>query len=199
MPQIEISKDSKIVFYEYPLLNYLENEFKNYYVFDKLFNRKDSDDHQIKPKINVIFVITESEIECKNGISLQVFEKAEKMFPNTKELIENVAVVITKCYTDLNESDYVEMIDDSASELDCKWANILKSRLNQVFVLPKPLRKDVGKNFEYECCNRLKHFLKVNLITNPIIKFEFTENIIQYLNLRKLRGITLKFYFQNLF
>ena len=72
-----------------------------------------------------------------------MFKEAEKMFP--KELIENVAVVITKSYLDCNESDYVVIIGNSLHKLVCKWANILISRLDQVFLLPIPQRKNAYK------------------------------------------------------
>lgn len=89
--------------------------------------------------------------------------------------------MITRYDIDVDEQKHVNWIEECCyMNLIYEWTDFLKSHLDHVFLLPKPSRRNVGKNYEFESHNLLKHFLKVNLLVDTIIKFDLSEKYSDY-------------------
>ena len=146
---IEIDNELDLIFCEFLGVYYVSwdiSDIIDSYLIHKIL----IESKNIKNKIKVILVTVPDEIYGYRGIPFEnLVKKLESIFPNTKTLMENTALVISQCKEDENERSFVKIMGDlSVKCLDYtdevyimetnKWYRYLLSNMNQVFLFSKP-------------------------------------------------------------
>lgn len=113
-------------------------------------------------KFKVILVVSDSEtMACNGNIFWDDLAKTKDLFHDQEYLKKNFALVITKSNPEISGSDYIDMIcDGNLNEEKEKWSQFFRSHIDQVFTFPKPPRKNVGMQYEFEEREKLIQFLQ---------------------------------------
>lgn len=115
---------------------------------------------------------------------LNTFERMKKMFPNPIDLKHGIGIVITKGEPDVCGKDYFKLISSNICPSLKEFCDYFSFHVNkQVFIFPRALKENVGKQYTFKDHQKVKAFLKKDFLVNPVHqialnKEAFTELII---------------------
>ncbi|KAK8847172.1 hypothetical protein M9Y10_019755 [Tritrichomonas musculus] len=159
-------------------------EIINSFIIDSLLSNSNHN------KIKILFVISASEFDAfrARGIAKSI-DRINKMFPDVEELKKGIGLVISKSDPNISKNDYLELLEDNASNGMLQWHNYFVSNIDHVFMFPQAKKEDIGKNYNFEDQEKIENFLKNDFIIDPIHKINLNEDAFFY-----LKNIQLKIF-----
>lgn len=184
-PSFTLDEKTNMVYIDCPGFDDTERaqrEIINAFVMDSLFENQTGQELKFK----ILLVASDSEFEAARAQEMSKnFELLEMMFPNQNQLKQGIGLIITKSKKEWEGIDYIESLEKNSSPIVKKWCTFFRGHLDHIFVVPKPSKKNVGKQYIYEDRNELIQFLKTDCVVNPEHKIGLNENCLLILkNLR---------------
>lgn len=178
-PNIMVDLKSKIIIADCPgfqdtkgLNQEIINAFAIDYLLDSITNKKN--------RLKILLVVSSGEIEATRAqLVLQNFERIEEMFRNRSELEKGIGIVFTKTDQDADPIDLIDELSYESEKVVEEWCNFFKENPEKIFILPKPLKEDIDKEYEFDDKERLVDFIKKDQIDpNHVIALSKDAKII---------------------
>lgn len=158
------------------------HEIKNAFIIDYLFRMCTTSN-----KCKFLLVVPATEFTSARGQDISsLIERMLKMFPNIDELLKGIGLVITKGKQKTSASDYLEILENNATDNVLIFCDFFKKNIDRVFTFPKAKRKKVGQEYFFEDKGRLIYFLQKDFVLNPITKIQVSEEAFLYIQNIKL-------------
>lgn len=152
-----ISDDSDLIFCEIP--DFTETatfqEFVSGFALDSLLSAN---------KFKILLVFTEGYFSCPLQSLRHYINVLADIFHNRDQLKSGIGLVVTHSDPDMRGEDYAYIIHDEYKEFD-ELSFFFKDEQN-VFTLPRPSKRDIGKEYVFDDHDKIISFLKENPIVS---------------------------------
>lgn len=157
------------------------NAFANDYLFENVKKKKSF--------YKVFLVVGHDEITASRGDKMvKSLNRLEGMFRNEENWENGIGFIFTKTKNKTIEN-ILDMIKNNPPKSLVKWINFIENHPDHVFFFPKPSKKQIGSQYDFDDHERLLEFIRFNPLVNPNQKTTFSENAI--LKMKEIRSIHL--------